>query len=333
MTVFRYPEGIWWNVAGFTYAFGGYVGGVVMLTNRSPVVAGIGVILVAHTLSVLSYFLHELAHGTIFATPRGNVLVGSLITWFNGSCYTGFATVRDLHLKHHAHRADVVRFDFKSYLREASWALRAFVLALEWLHVPAVEFVMRAHAFWAGVGAAADRRLRRRNLALLASRIAYFSFLAAVSLRALALYAIAYVLFVCFMRFFDAHQHTYQAHFARPDGSFAEIPPHDRAFEMRNTYSNLLAQGHGRWFNLLALNFTYHNAHHTRPAAAWYQLPRLHRDLFGDHDDQVITVAELIGSYHRHRIARVVQDDYGIVSEGAAKAAAFVGAVGVSFLY
>jgi len=41
---------------------------------------------------------------------------------------------------------------------------------------------------------------------------------------------------------------------------------------------------------------------------------------------------KLLGSFHRYRVRRVLDDDYGVVSEGPHKADNFYGAVGVSFL-
>jgi fatty acid desaturase len=334
LLAFRYREGARWNVVGLTYGFGGYAAGVVMLAIGSLPLKVLGVLLVAHTLSILSYFFHELAHGTIFAAPRDNALVGRVITWLNGSCFSGYSALRELHLKHHAARADLVRFDFKAFLQRTSRWLRWPVLALEWLHFPAIEFLMRGHAVWMGIGPGATARSRFRTLALLATRVAFFVVLGTISLAALGLYAVAYTLFVCFMRFFDAHQHTYQAYYFTREGRPVQpaIPARDRGYEHGNTYSNLIST-ENRWLNLLSLNFAYHGAHHARPAVAWYQLPRLHRDLYAGNDAQVLPARRLLWNYHRNRINRIVSSDYGALSPGADKTDGFLGAVGVSFLY
>jgi fatty acid desaturase len=330
MLKFKYRDGSYWNVAALSYAFVGYLAGLLMLTSRSVAVMALGVFLVAHTLSTLSYFLHELAHGTIFASPSANAALGKVVTWFNGSCFSGFATLRELHLQHHARRTDIVRFDFKAWLRRTLPPLRWSLLALEWLHFPAIEFVMRGHALGAGLRAGGGRRLQM--LALLASRVLFFTLLGAISLTATALYFVAYTFFLCFVRFFDAHQHTYQVQFLAEDGQLADRHWPDRSYENGNTYSNLVSR-RNRWLNLVCLNFAYHNAHHARPAVAWHGLPDLHRRLYGNDEIQVIPVAQLLWSYHRYRMARLRQSDYGTVSAGPRRAAHFVGAVGVSFLY
>ncbi len=105
----------------------------------------------------------------------------------------------------------------------------------------------------------------------------------------------------------------------------------DRDYEQANTFSNLVS---ARWpaFNLLTLNFGYHNAHHERAATPWYRLPALHRDLFGDKVRAVMPLLELLVAWHRHRVTRVFSDDYGRIGEGRGRADSYIGVHGVSFL-
>jgi hypothetical protein len=152
-----------------------------------------------------------------------------------------------------------------------------------------------------------------------------------VSLRAVLLYFVAYVLFLHVLRFQDAFQHTYEVYATR---SLTPVPAamrRDRAYEHANTYSDVLSYGLP-WMNILLLNFPYHNAHHARPAAPWYRLPALHKGLYGPDMAQVLPCAGLLKSYHIYRVSRVLADDYGFVGEGGARAETFLGAVGVSFL-
>jgi fatty acid desaturase len=326
---FRYHDGVWWNAAVLAYGFGGYGVGLVLLATGGPFPRALGVLLVAHALVVLSYLLHDVIHGTIFARPGHNALLGAAIAWLNGSCFSGFSTLRDLHLRHHAARADFVRYDFKRFLATTPRPVRRLFLGLEWLHFPAIELLMRGAAIRRGLVPAAGWRRRSLTVALLMSRVGFFVLLGWISLPALILHGVAYTLFVCSMRFFDAHQHTYQAFCA--DGP-APVTVRDRAYEHSHTYSNLVS-ARWWWLNLLNLNFSYHNAHHARPAAAWYQLPRLHRQLYPPTEPQLLPVRELLDSYHRNRIARLLEEDYGAVGDGPGRASQFVGAVGVSFLY
>jgi fatty acid desaturase len=172
---------------------------------------------------------------------------------------------------------------------------------------------------------------RVRVLARLSIRALFFVGLALISVKAVLLYALSYLLFLHVLRFLDAFQHTYEVF---PSPSLAPAPSdpkRTRQYEYENTYSNLLSV-RWRWLNLLVLNFPYHNAHHERAGESWYRLPALHRTVFGEKDPQVVTCRELAWSYHRHRVARVTADDYGSVAAQGARASAFLGAVGVSFL-
>jgi fatty acid desaturase len=171
-------------------------------------------------------------------------------------------------------------------------------------------------------------------LALLALRVGLFAALAWVSLKAAILYALAYVIFLNVLRFMDAFQHTYEVFATRSLAAAPVDPRRDLRYEYENTYSNLLAE-RWSWLNLLVLNFPYHNAHHVRPGEPWYRLPALHRSLYGDRRDaQVITCRELLGSFHRYRVSRILAANYGAVAPAGApdRAGSFQGAVGVSFL-
>jgi fatty acid desaturase len=85
---------------------------------------------------------------------------------------------------------------------------------------------------------------------------------------------------------------------------------------------------------MLWLNFGFHNAHHERPTMPWYRLPAYHRELYPADYAQVVTVGALLRSFHVHRVARILADDYGAVAPVGqpGRANTFVGAVGVSFL-
>jgi fatty acid desaturase len=146
------------------------------------------------------------------------------------------------------------------------------------------------------------------------------------------LYAVAWMIMLSVLRFADAYQHTYEAFAVLEDGGkLPEDKRRDRSYEQQNTYSNVVSE---RWpvLNLLLLNFSFHNAHHEKPVAPWYRLPKLHAELYGSTYNQVIPMRKLLGSFHRYRVRRVLDDDYGVVSEGPGKADNFYGAVGVSFL-
>jgi fatty acid desaturase len=331
------------NLMVVAYTLIGWPLGIWLLT-RDPALALVGVLLTAHTLVYSAYLIHDCVHHAVFTTAAGNDRLGRLMSWINGACLADYSRLKKKHLRHHSDRLDVVTFDYRAALNRAPGWLRSGVLMLEWAYIPAVEILMRGMIVVmpfnsdAGAGApggSADPRLRRwarlRVVTLLAIRVACFAALALISPRALVLYALAYLIFLTVLRFLDAFQHTYEV-FASHSLESAPIDPRrDLRYEYQNTYSNLLAERHG-WLNLLVLNFPYHNAHHVRPGLPWHKLRSLHASLYGMGDAQVITCRQLLASYHRHRVARVLAADYGQVAQSGDRAGRFLGAVGVSFL-
>jgi len=320
----------WPNLIVITYTFLGWVCGVWLLTRPELGLNAVGVLMTAHTLVYSAYLIHECVHHTVFAGISANDRLGVLLSWLNGACVANYQRLKKKHLRHHADRMDVVTFDYRAALAVSSpWVLRG-VLLLEWAYLPAVEFLVRgmivASPFYHDTV-----RARARVVVLLAIRVLAFALLALISLKALLLYGLAYLIFLSVLRFMDAFQHTYEVY---ASSSLAPAPPdprRNRRYEYENTYSNLVSERWG-WLNLLVLNFPFHNAHHERAGEPWYRLPALHRSLFAERDPQVVTCRELMLSYHRHRVVRVMSDDYGSVAPQGARASAFVGAVGVSFL-
>ncbi len=320
----------WPNSVVVSYTLIGWAAGVWLLTRPEAVLNGVGVLLTAHTLVCSGYLIHECVHQTVFLRPSPNDGLGRLMSWLNGACLADYQRLKIKHLRHHTDRLDVVTFDYRSVLkRMPAWGRRA-ILALEWAYIPVVELMMRAMIvvapFHYGTAGA-----RTRTVTLLALRVALWVTLAFVSIKAVLLYAVAYLLFLHVLRFMDAFQHTYEVFPSHSLGPAPRDPRRNSRYEYENTYSNLVAV---RWplLNLLVLNFPYHNAHHTRTGVPWYRLPAVHRKLYGDHDLQVIPCRDLIVNYHRHRVARVMAEDYGSVSVDGRRASGFLGAVGVSFL-
>ncbi len=327
--LFRRP-GAWPHVLAIGYTLIGWPLGIWMLIRPEPLLNAAGVLLTAHTLVYSGYLLHDCAHQSIFLKSAANDRLGILMSWINGACLASYDRLKRKHLQHHTDRLDVVTFDYRAALKAAPVWARHGVLFLEWAYIPAVELIMR------GMIIAAPFRVGRkggryRMIVLLAVRVAFFTALALVSLKGVLLYALAYLLFVTVLRFMDAFQHTYEVYVSRSLEAAPLDPRRDRRYEYLHTYSNLLSE---RWWilNLLVLNFSYHNAHHSRPSEAWYRLPALHRSLYRAADPQVITCRQLLASFHRHRVVRVLSEDYGEVTASGARASGFRGAVGVSFL-
>lgn len=328
--LFRYRGPSWVNGLVIFYTVGGFALGVSLLTGPDIASNVAGVLLTAHTLVCSAYLLHDCAHHAVFATARANDGLGVLMSWLNGACLATYQGLKRKHLRHHTDRLDVVTFDYRAVLKAApAWA-RHLVLALEWAYVPVVELLMRG-LIVAAPFAYGTSRQRVRMVLLVALRVAAFTALALASLKALLLYAIAYLIFLHVLRFMDAFQHTYEVFVSRSLAPAPADPSRNRRYEYQHTYSNLLSVRFP-WLNLLVLNFPYHNAHHTQTGVPWYLLPSLHRSLYGDQDPQVVPFRTLLANYHRYRVTRILAEDYGSVEREGTRASGFIGAVGVSFL-
>ncbi|MEN0105353.1 MAG: fatty acid desaturase [Pseudomonas sp.] len=334
--LFRYADGKLPNTLAFAYVFATYIGGFALLFSAHWALNLLGTLLLGHAMIIAAYLIHEFAHGTIFAKPKHNEWAGEFCSWLCGSCYAGFQYLRKKHMRHHVDRADVITFDTKAFISACPVWVRKVILALEWAYIPAIELVMHYYVVLLPFITRDEkhRANRKKVLVTLAIRSLLFAALAAVSLKALVLYCVAWMLMLTVLRFADAYQHTYDAFAVLEDGG--AIPNdklRDRAYEQHNTYSNVVS---ARWpvLNLLLLNFSYHNAHHEKPVAPWYRLPALHRELYGSDYAQVLPMRLLLKSFHEHRLRRVLDDHYGEVAapEQQRRADGFYGAVGVSFL-
>lgn len=325
---FRNPDGLVPNVAALAYVFTGYGFGLAALFADAWLLNAAGVLLLAHALVIAAYLIHECAHNTIFSDSRWNARLGSALLWFTGACYGRYEDIRHKHFRHHVDRADVVAFDFRPLLLRFPRLLR-LVLMLEWAYIPAVDLMMHALVIVLPFRLESRRDRRVRALTVLATRGALFALLGALSMKALALYALAYLLFLHVMRFMDVHQHTYEVWETLERPHEAQDERFDHAYEQHNTFSNPISLRHP-WLNLLTLNFGYHNAHHVRPTVPWYRLPALHREAFGDDRSRVLPFSALLASYHRQRVVRILNGD--APDNASADQPVFIGVVGVSFL-
>jgi len=319
------------NVLALGYAAGGHALGLLLLTQPSVVPNVIGLCLTVSTMVVAAYLLHEAAHTTIFLEHRHNRYTGELMAWICGAAYASYERIRHMHLRHHRDRADVTRFNYKTLLLRLPAPLRRAFYVLEWMYVPAIELLMHYQVLVRPFIKPAEHARRERVLVVLASRLALFAVLYAASPRALALYTLGFLMFLTVMNFFDAFHHTFDQCFVNDDEERVPMESKDREYEQANTYSNVVS---ARWpvLNLLTLNFGYHNAHHQRAAVPWYSLPALHRELYGDEARHLLPLSELLRTYHRNRLRRILDEDYGGLGEGPGRADNFVGAHAVSFL-
>ncbi|MDN5935692.1 MAG: fatty acid desaturase [Nitrosospira sp.] len=336
-TWFRYQGGLLPSIAALLYCALVYFGGAALILSLNPVLMSIGVLAMAHGMVIASYMIHDCGHNAVFKSPRHNAVMGGALNWLTGGCYGTYGDLRANHMHHHVDNADVITFDYRSYLARHPVQFK-IVKGLEWLYVPVVEFIMHGVLMAAPFIFEEKKDQRTRVIRVAAIR---FSVLLAVFLYssvAYVCYLLAYAIFLTVLRFMDALQHNYGL-VAATDNS-ADLNRHrgDRDYEQSHTFSNPVSISHP-WLNLITLNFGYHNAHHVRPTAPWYELPKLHKALYGTQCGNeaafVIPFGKKLASFHRSRVARIMGDDsetQGNRYVQRLQSGSAVGVSGVSFL-
>jgi len=305
-----------------------YVGGFLLLLHAHGWSWPLGVLAVAHAMVIASYLVHECAHNAIFADAKYNEMLGRALLWINGASYGDYAAIRHKHLRHHVDRADVIAIDYREILRRRP-LLRRLIIALEAIYIPAVDSLMHALVIVLPFTHEKHRAQRKRVLINLIIRGSALLLLLIFAWPAFLGYLCAYVLFEIVLRTMDMHQHTFEVfiNLEQPRDGVR----FDKDYEQRNTYSNPL--GRSALANLIVLNFGYHGAHHEKPALPWYKLPTLDRELTGTCATQAVSFREVLRSYRRYRITRVINIDHGDMHDAAkADRIGFVGVLGVSFL-
>lgn len=327
--VFRDRDAALANGAVLAWVSIGWLASFGLMAAVSPLLNCVGVLVCTNTMILAAYLIHEAAHQTLFTTRSANHAAGEAMSFMAGSSYASFERIRHMHIRHHVERADLTCFDFKGLL-ERRRMLRRVLEILEWVYVPATEILMHLQVVWRPFFVRSQRRHLPRALTMLVVRLTLLTMLGLWSGKALLLYALAWLLQLHVLNFFDAFHHTFEQYFVAADEPPA-AQPRGGDFEQANTYSNLISTRFA-WLNLLTLNFGYHNAHHARASMPWYRLPALHRQLYGDAARGVMPLRELARTWHRNRVRRVSSEDYGEPGPVHGRADEFVGAHGVSFL-
>jgi len=329
MVVWRYPDGHWPNVMALLYILAMYVCGWLLLFIDSIGLNIVGSVVLAHSMVIAAYMIHECAHNTIFLRPQLNARLGNALMWVTGACYGKYEDIRHKHFRHHMDKADVVSFDYRPRLAQYPLLVK-IMKALEWAYIPAVEIMMHLLVIILPFIKENRRQHRKHVLTVLAVRSSVFLLLAWFKPIVILFYVIAYFLFMTVMRFMDVHQHTYEVFETLDQSRSKEAEQFDSDYEYRNTFSNIISIQHPV-LNLLVLNFGYHNAHHVKPTTPWYRLPALHTSLYGDNREQILPFINLLKSYHRYRVPRMLNADEADQST-LEKGLAFIGVDGVSFL-
>jgi fatty acid desaturase len=326
----RDKDGLRYHCLALSYGVFGYGGGLALMAASSVAANSVGVLLLAHAMVISAYLLHECAHNIVFAENADNARLGACLSWITGSCYARYEDLRRKHFRHHVERADVIGFDYRRRIIRYP-ALTKLVATLEWAYIPAVEILLHGSVILLPFVDDHYRPRRRRIFVILALRATLFTLLGLVSVKALLLYTVAYMLFLTVLRFMDANQHGYVLVETRDATPLPDAALRDREYEYCHTYSNLLSMRYPL-LNLFTLNFAYHNAHHDRPTMPWYRLPALHKALYGDDTSQVLSFHDLIKAYHRFRVARAFHPDGAALKQHGDNGPDQVGIDGISFL-
>ena len=318
------------NVAALSATCAAWLGSFYLMMQPGLLSELTGLWLCAHAMVLAAYLVHEAAHQALFATPRANHWSGEVMNFIAGTPYASFERIRHMHIRHHVERVDLTCFDPKEVIRRYP-PLRKALEALEWAYIPAVEVLMRLQLICRPAFVTSQRRHLPRAAGMLVVRAGLLVLLGLYSVKAVLLYGLAVLLQMRVLNFFDAFHHTFEQYRVLPDDP-VPLNGRSRTYEQANTYSNLIST-RWSWINLLVLNFVYHNAHHHRPSVPWWRLPAVHRGLYGDHNTPaLLTSRELLATWHRNRVRRVLAEDYGSVGEGPRRGDTFIGAHGASFL-
>jgi omega-6 fatty acid desaturase (delta-12 desaturase) len=296
------PQGLRYNGVAVLYVVIGYTLGLTGLFKASWAISLPATLLLAHSMTVAAYLIHECGHNLVFRISRHNARLGRVMSWFCGAAYGTYEDMRYKHFRHHVDNDDVVWFEYEEFFERHPVVLRV-TRFLEWFYIPAHDLIMHLVMIFTSFIIPERRNQRVRNVTVIVIRGGIYAALLISFPKAAILYAVAYLLMMHVLRFMDALQHDY----AYNATLFNYVqPPHkgDWEWEQAHTFSVPLSLRFPR-LNWLTLNFGYHNAHHADMNVPWYRLPQLHQELTGGDPECVIPLASQLKLYHRNRLLRI----------------------------
>ncbi len=328
------PRGLYYHGGAVLYALAAYGVGWLGLLHDHWAVNLLATLLLAHGMVIAAYMIHECGHNLVFRRVRHNTLLGRCLSWLCGSAYGTYEDIRYKHFRHHVDNDDVVWFDYERFFEKHP---RAFKITrfLEWFYIPAHDLLMHGIMILTSFIIPQRRNQRRRNIVVILIRGGLYLLLLVFVPKAAVLYAVAYLLMMTVLRFMDSLQHDYPYSLTLFE---FDKPPRKGNFEweQEHTFSNPQTL-RADWVNWFTLNFGFHNAHHDDMSVPWYQLPKKHREMFGDDPAVVIPLQAQLKIFHKQRVARIAGNHEGAVPEGrefldAARRAEVYGGNAASFL-
>jgi fatty acid desaturase len=335
INLFKKPEGFMYHGLAVGYSLIAFALGFLGLFAQHWAVNAVAVVLLAHGMIIAAYMIHECGHNTVFRKNQHNARLGTFLTWICGAAYGTYEDIRYKHFRHHVDNDDVVWFDYEAFFVRHPIIFRV-TRFLEFFYIPAHELLMHFILVFCSFIIPQRHNQRRRNVGVILVRGGAYAALLWFYPKAALLYAVAYMIMLTVLRFMDSIQHDYGKHLYLFTDDRSERKG-DLAWEQEHTFSNVISFER-EWPNWLVLNFGYHNAHHAKPTAPWYQLPALHRELFGDNPENVIPLWPQLVLFHRYRTYRMLHnapdlpDAWGREFLLAAREAKVAGGNAASFL-
>ncbi len=328
MAILKEPQGLRYNGTALLYVLGAYIIGFYGLFRPEWPINLAATLLLAHSMIISAYLIHDCGHQLVFKRAKHNALLGKAMSWFCGAAYGTYEDMRYKHFRHHVDNDDVVWFEYEEFFEKHPIILKS-VQILEWFYIPAHDLIMHLIMVFTSFILPQRRDQRVRNVAVIVIRGTIFILLLVWAPKVAVLYAIAYLLMVHMLRFMDALQHDYSYH---PTLFEYVKPPHkgDVEWEQEHTFSVPISMRFPR-LNWLTLNFGYHNAHHFNMNVPWYRLPELHTELTADDPTRVIPFMSQLQVYHRNRVLRICNpqpDNYPQGEEYLKSARKGVGPIG-----
>ena len=327
-SILKEREGLRYNGPAVSYAVFPYILGCYGLFRPEWWVNALATLLLAHSMVIAAYLIHECGHQLVFRKGKHNAALGRAMSWLCGAAYGTYEDMRYKHFRHHVDNDDVVWFEYEEFFDRHPVILK-ITRFMEWFYIPAHDLLMHFIMVFTSFLIPQRRNQRARNVLVILVRGSVFLALAIWFPKVAILYVLAYLLMMHVLRFMDALQHDYSYHATL----FEYVqPPHkgDREWEQAHTFSVPISLRYPR-LNWITLNFGYHNAHHFDMNVPWYRLPALHRQLTGDDPARVIPFRAQLQLYHRNRVLRVCNpqpDDYPQAEQYLAVARQGAGPIG-----
>ena len=302
------PEGLRYNGGALAYAVLGYVTGFAGLFHDHWAMNLLATMLLAHSMTISAYLIHECGHNLVFKNIKDNSKLGRLLAWLCGAAYGTYEDMRYKHFRHHVDVDDVAWFDYERFFEEHPVVLKV-TRFLEWFYVPAHDLIMHTIMVFTSFIIPQRRKQRRRNVTVILIRGSIFIALIIFFPKVAVLYALAYMFMMTILRFMDSLQHDYP--YALTLFEFGRSPRKgDFKFEQEHTFSNPHTFNDSI-LNWITLNFGFHNAHHSDMTVPWYRLPAKHRELFGDGPENIIPLWAQVRIFHEQRVNRIVGNHEG----------------------